>query len=59
MAAAVAAATCGFDGLLHIPKGIIFFIGILSMIVAAGLFSTITLFSGVIIKLEGATPNEH
>ena len=29
------------------------------MIVAAGLFSTMTRFSGVIIRLEGATPKEH
>ena len=41
------------------PKGIIFFMGMLSMMVAAGFPSTITLFSGVIIMLPGATPKLH
>lgn len=35
-AAAVAAATAGFDGSLHIPKGTIFANGLLSMMLAAG-----------------------
>ena len=36
-AAAVADCTCGFAMLLHIPNGIIFTLGLLSIIVAAGL----------------------
>ena len=35
--AAVADCTCGFAMLLHIPNGIIFTLGLLSIIVAAGL----------------------
>lgn len=56
MAAAVAAETCGFAMELHIPNGIIFFIGTLSIMVATGIFD-ITLFSGVTISVDGAMPN--
>ncbi len=55
-AAAVAAITMGLLGDEHMPKGIIFFIGILSMIVAAGILLAVTRFSGVTTILLGATP---
>jgi S-adenosylmethionine synthetase len=58
-AAAVAAATAGLDWVVHIPKGIIFFIGMLSMIVADGMFAEFVIFSGVIIRLLGAAPKLH
>jgi hypothetical protein len=57
-AAAVAAATVGFAIDWHMPNGMTFFIGILSMIVANGIVET-TLFSGVTIKADGAIPKEH
>lgn len=56
IAADVAAATCGFAIELHIPNGIMFFIGTLSIIVATGILDN-TLFSGVTIKVDGAIPN--
>jgi hypothetical protein len=59
IAALVAAATCGLARLWHMPKGIIFFMGMLSMMVAAGFPSTRTLFSGVTMRLLGATPKLH
>ena len=58
-AAVVALATVGLDNEVHIPKGMIFFIGTLSMMVAAGRLLTLTIFSGVTTSVEGATPNEH
>jgi hypothetical protein len=57
--AAVAAATAGLLMVLHIPKGKMFFIGILSMIVAAGILLALTIFSGVTISVLGATPKLH
>lgn len=58
-AAAVAEATVGFDRDWHIPKGIIFFIGILSMMVAAGMLDVSVIFSGVTTRDDGAMPNVH
>lgn len=58
-AAAVAAETVGFAIEEHMPKGRIFFMGTLSMMVAAGRLPTMTLFSGVTTKVDGAAPNEH
>src|SRR5258708_35275048 len=58
-AAAVAAATVGFDGELHIPHGGIFAIGMLSIIVAAGGPPAIAAFAGSTTKLLGPTPNLH
>lgn len=58
-AADVAAATVGFANDKHIPNGMIFFIGTKSMILAAGCEPDNTRFSGVTIKVEGATPNVH
>lgn len=59
IAAAVAAATVGFAGELHIPKGTIFFIGVLSPIVAAGSLLAKTLVTGKTSMDEGATPKVH
>ena len=56
-AADVAAATCGFEGVLHMPKGMMFFIGTLSIIVAAGTLLAFVRFSGVTSIELGATPN--
>lgn len=58
-AADVAAATAGFDGVVHIPNGGILAIGLLSMIFAAGMFSTMTLLTGNTTRDEGATPKLH
>jgi hypothetical protein len=57
-AAAVAAATVGLEGLLHMPKGGIFTMGLLSMMFAAG-EPVNTLFAGRTTKLLGATPKLH
>ncbi len=58
-AAAVWAAVIGFAKLMHTPKGMMFAIGLLSMIVAIGFDSAITRLSGMTISDDGATPNEH
>ncbi len=57
-AAAVAAATVGFDGQVHIPKGRIFTIGLLSIILARGMELTVLLFGRTFIT-DGAIPKEH
>src|SRR5882762_2246431 len=59
IAAAVAAATWGLAMLWHIPKGMMFFIGMLSMMVAAGWLLVSTMFSGVTTIVPGAIPIEH
>ena len=56
-AAAVAAATMGFDGELHTPNGRMLTKGIWSMMLAAGGPSASTLLSGKTTSAEGATPN--
>ena len=58
-AAAVAAATIGLAGDLHMPKGRTLTICLWSMIVAAGLLEVITLLVGKIVSDDGATPIEH
>jgi predicted TPR repeat methyltransferase len=58
-AAAVAAATVGLDGELHMPNGGILAIGLLSMMVAAGGPSASTLDCGITTSVDGATPNVH
>ena len=58
-AAAVAAATVGFDGALYIPKGIMFTMGMLSIIVATGILSTIIPSLGGTTNVEGAIPKLH
>jgi len=58
-AAAVAAATVGLAGDLQTPNGGILTIGLLSIILAAGFFSAITLFVGNTINVLGAAPIVH
>lgn len=57
-AAAVAEATVGFANELHIPKGSIFTIETLSMILAAGIVLTTLLF-GNTVRQDGAAPKLH
>ena len=59
MAAAVAEATVGLARLVHMPKGVMFIMGLWSMMLAAGWFPTIVRFNGATISVEGATPKEH
>jgi hypothetical protein len=58
-AAAVAAATVGLARLVHIPKGAMLTIGAMSVMVAAGFPSTITLLTGSTLSAEGANPKLH
>ena len=58
-AAAVAAATCGFEGDEHIPKGGMFIPGAKSMIVPIGMFDARTVGAEDATKDEGAAPNEQ
>src|ERR1700677_4921005 len=58
-AAAVAAATTGFAGDMHMPKGMMFSIGTMSMILAAGMLLVIIIFVGSTTSVLGAIPNEH
>jgi hypothetical protein len=58
-AADVADATVGLAIEEHIPKGMMFVIGIMSMILAAGLLPAITLFVGKTISVLGAAPKLH
>lgn len=57
-AAAVAAATAGLAGDVHMAKGGMFTKGLLSMMFATGVFF-ITRFSGVTIRDDGAKPQVH
>ena len=59
IAADVAEATAGLARLVHIPKGMMFTIGLWSIIFAAGWLPDITRFSGKTTNELGATPNEH
>ena len=58
-AAAVAAATVGFAGDIHIPNGMIFAMGAKSMIVAAGITEVEVVGADVATSVLGATPNVH
>lgn len=58
-AAAVAAATIGLEGELHMANGGIFTMGILSMMLAAGILLVITRFNGNTINEPGAAPKEQ
>jgi hypothetical protein len=58
-AAAVAAATSGFAGLMHIPNGAMFAIGAKSMIVAAGILEQFTIGVGSAVSVDGAMPIVH
>jgi len=44
---------------MHTPKGLMFTIGLLSMMFAAGIFDALTIFAGKTDKAEGAAPKEH
>ena len=57
-AAAVAAATIGLAIDWHMPKGNIFIIGLLSIMLAMGI-AVIVLFIGSTVRLEGDVPKEH
>lgn len=57
-AAAVAAATMGFAGELHMPKGKTLTMGLLSIMLAIGI-AVITRLAGRTIKALGATPKLH
>lgn len=59
MAAAVAEATMGFAGDMHMPNGMIFVIGMKSMILASGISSVITMFVGNTTSELGAIPIVH
>lgn len=59
MAADVADATVGFARLLHIPKGMMFTMGMLSMMFAAGMFEHMILLFGRTVSVLGATPKLH
>jgi len=58
-AAAVAVATVGFDGVVHIPNGLIFTMGTWSMMLAAGWFPDNVRLTGSTPKDEGAMPKLH
>ena len=58
-AAAVAAATVGLDNVWHMPNGGMLTSGMLSMIVAAGLFSIVTMAMGITFNVLGDKPNVH
>ncbi len=55
-AAAVCAAVIGLAKLMHTPNGAMFTNGMLSMIVAAGLFSMLTMARGRTLNVLGAAP---
>jgi hypothetical protein len=56
LAADVAAATCGLLSVVHIPKGRIFVIGILSMMVPAGILLPETHLAGKTVNWLGVIP---
>ncbi len=58
-AAAVAAATMGFEGVMHTPKGVMFIKGTMEKILAAGKQSVIVMVNGGTINGVGAAPNAH
>lgn len=58
-AAAVAAATCGFAMEVHIPKGMMFIIGTLSVIQAGGILLHKILLVGSTFSTDGAIPKLH
>jgi len=58
-AALVAAATVGFDRLVHIPNGGMLTPGAMSEIVAAGRPSIVTRVTGSGLSVDGASPNVH
>jgi hypothetical protein len=59
IAAAVAAATCGLDIDMHMPKGGMLTIGLFSMIVAAAGPPAFTIPTGSTFSADGAAPKVH
>jgi len=59
IAAEVAAATWGLLGVVHMPKGKIFFMGTLSIMVAPGILLALVRPSGVIVNVLGVVPKLH
>jgi hypothetical protein len=57
IAAEVAAATCGFASVLHMPNGEMFTIGMLSRIVASGCGPWLTRLTGNTVNDPGARPS--
>jgi hypothetical protein len=58
-AAAVADATSGLLGVVHIPKGMMFSIGTWSLMFAAGWSLVSMRWIGSTTRVLGAIPNEH
>lgn len=58
-AAAVAAATMGLEGVIHMPNGKRFIKGLLSIILAMGPVADITILMGRTVSDEGAMPKAH
>jgi hypothetical protein len=58
-AAAVCAAVIGLARLMHTPNGLMFRNGTLSLIVATGLFSALTMLVGGTVSELGVAPIEH
>jgi hypothetical protein len=58
-AAAVAAATCGLAGDMHMPNGMMLTIGTWSMMLAAGTLDVLTNLIGSTTRLLGAMPMVH
>jgi hypothetical protein len=58
-AAAVAAATVGLEGLVHMPKGMMFSMGMWSMMLAAGMLLVRTRLIGNTTSVLGAAPKLH
>jgi hypothetical protein len=58
-AAEVAEATAGFANDVHMPNGMMFTIGIWSMMFAAGTPPTFTMLTGSTTRLLGASPKLH
>jgi hypothetical protein len=58
-AAAVAAATSGLETVVHMPNGMMFTIGMWSMMLASGTWSVNVLFMGSTTSELGAAPKLH
>jgi hypothetical protein len=59
LAAEVAAATWGFESVLHIPNGAMLSTGLLSWMLAAGCEEAITRLRGSTVNVPGARPKVH
>jgi hypothetical protein len=59
IAAAVAAATSGFEGDMHMPNGMMLVMGILSMMLASGTSPVKTALVGNTTSELGAIPKVH